>query len=560
MIGADPEGSVYSGGGGRPYLVEGIGEDFWPTTYDPGVVDRVVAVSDANSFATARRVTREEGIHVGGSMRDSHLGRPRSGTRRSAPTTWSWSSSPTPAAVTSPSSTTTAGWPTTGSCEPRRDRRARACAKGRRAPATWSMSIRTRRCGPPSPSSMSSGCPRCRSSRPSRRSPWPRWSGSVTRPRCCSNERCSDPGRSSSPVSSVMDATDADDRHRGDDRPGRRRACRTAPPCSLLDGGHPSRHPDPVGLARRSWRGPVSLPHGKSNGGLGTGRHRSSGLRDAGHPRRSSTRPEAPAPWSRRYSRPRPSPSPRWANTWATSTPDGQPHPQRAREVPGRSRGRGARARLRQRDGGGGRPAPPAPPGDHVPHPRRRLWRHLPARVQVHAPAGVELPPSRSATWPRASRRGSFTDNTRMVWVETPSNPLLRVIDIAALCRAGPRRTAPFSSSTTRLPPPTCSSRSLWALTSSSTRRPSTWAGTATWWAVSSPPPTKTWLRALLSCRTRPAPSRGRSMLLGPAGGQDLGGAHGPSLRQRRRGRRAVARPSGRRPGLLPGYPDAPGP
>ena len=67
VIGADPEGSVYSGGGGRPYLVEGIGEDFWPTTYDQSVVDRVVAVSDANSFATARRVTREEGLHVGGS-------------------------------------------------------------------------------------------------------------------------------------------------------------------------------------------------------------------------------------------------------------------------------------------------------------------------------------------------------------------------------------------------------------------------------------------------------------------------------------------------------------
>ena len=67
VIGADPEGSVYSGGGGRPYLVEGIGEDFWPTTYDPSVVDRVIAVPDANSFATARRVTREEGLHVGGS-------------------------------------------------------------------------------------------------------------------------------------------------------------------------------------------------------------------------------------------------------------------------------------------------------------------------------------------------------------------------------------------------------------------------------------------------------------------------------------------------------------
>src|SRR5438067_1666855 len=67
IIGADPEGSVYSGGGGRPYLVEGIGEDFWPETYDRGVVDRVVPVSDRDSFLTARRVTREEGILIGGS-------------------------------------------------------------------------------------------------------------------------------------------------------------------------------------------------------------------------------------------------------------------------------------------------------------------------------------------------------------------------------------------------------------------------------------------------------------------------------------------------------------
>jgi len=67
IIGADPEGSVYSGGTGRPYLVEGIGEDFWPTTYDPSVVDEVIAVSDRDSVLTARAVTREEGILLGGS-------------------------------------------------------------------------------------------------------------------------------------------------------------------------------------------------------------------------------------------------------------------------------------------------------------------------------------------------------------------------------------------------------------------------------------------------------------------------------------------------------------
>ena len=67
VIGADPEGSVLSGDTARPYLTEGVGEDFFPGTYDPSVVDRWVRVSDRDAFAMARRLTREEGILAGGS-------------------------------------------------------------------------------------------------------------------------------------------------------------------------------------------------------------------------------------------------------------------------------------------------------------------------------------------------------------------------------------------------------------------------------------------------------------------------------------------------------------
>ena len=76
VIAADPQGSIYSGGGGRPYLVEGIGEDFWPTTYDPTTVDQVVAVSDSDSFRDRPASDQGRGDDCGWFVRDRGVGGP----------------------------------------------------------------------------------------------------------------------------------------------------------------------------------------------------------------------------------------------------------------------------------------------------------------------------------------------------------------------------------------------------------------------------------------------------------------------------------------------------
>ena len=123
VIGADPEGSVLSGDTARPYLTEGVGEDFFPGTYDPSVVDRWVRVSDRDAFAMARRLTREEGILAGGSCGTAMVaalrGRPRPGRdARRRRMRSSSSCSPTAAGATCPRSTTTSGCAPTA-CSPR---------------------------------------------------------------------------------------------------------------------------------------------------------------------------------------------------------------------------------------------------------------------------------------------------------------------------------------------------------------------------------------------------------------------------------------------------------
>ena len=67
VVGADPEGSLYSGGPVHPYRVEGIGEDFWPDSLETDVIDRYITVSDRDSFLCARRLVAREGLFAGGS-------------------------------------------------------------------------------------------------------------------------------------------------------------------------------------------------------------------------------------------------------------------------------------------------------------------------------------------------------------------------------------------------------------------------------------------------------------------------------------------------------------
>jgi cystathionine beta-synthase len=67
IVAADPDASVFSGGSGRPYLIEGVGEDFFPAAWDPSVYDDVIACSDEEAYLMARQVATEEGVLLGSS-------------------------------------------------------------------------------------------------------------------------------------------------------------------------------------------------------------------------------------------------------------------------------------------------------------------------------------------------------------------------------------------------------------------------------------------------------------------------------------------------------------
>ena len=142
IVAADPEGSVFSGGSGRPYLVEGVGEDFFPAAWDPDLYDEVIAISDEESFLTARRVSEVEGILIGGSG-GMAVAAAIQVAKRAGPDDIVVVLNPDSGAATCRASSTTSGWPASGS--------------------RWSATSASARCSTPAPA-----WPSCCTSTPTR--------------------------------------------------------------------------------------------------------------------------------------------------------------------------------------------------------------------------------------------------------------------------------------------------------------------------------------------------------------------------------------------------------
>ena len=190
--------------------------------------------------------------------------------------------------------------------------------------------------------------------------------------------------------------------------------------------------------------------------------------------------------------------------------PQRQPHPRRARDPPRRAGGRVPRVRVRVGPGRRGRPAPPG---------RRRATTCCSPTTPTAAPSAW---PSRSTPRPACvvdtvdltdldAVAAAWQPGTRMVWVETPSNPWLRIVDIEAISALAHERGARRGRRQHLRHAGAAATRSRSAPTSSCTPPPSTSAATATWSAASSPPATTSWPSASGSSRTPPAPCPARS-------------------------------------------------